>query len=148
TGLDINDDIVGSNRRTERLSSRDEPKRSGCERTRAFLGQSSLLSPWSSLSSPWSSLSPSWFAALKVIFPNIPSISWLGPAVKKRAWLDKPCAPLPKTRDHRPSMMIGSPFLSFICPTKAPVGREYALIAPSPKLPTISLWLNGPNSSG
>src|SRR6267143_1489669 len=87
--------------------------------------------------------------AVAVSLPKSPSLSSLGPAVKKSS-VANPDLPAsePKLRAQRPGMTIGVPFVLSNMPTCLPLTALKARILPLPKLPISKRWLNGPKSLG
>src|ERR1019366_8975463 len=82
------------------------------------------------------------------MLPSIPCFWPPGPAVKYTALLSPPLPPLPKYRAHRRGSTMLLPLGSCKVPWNAPVAGSYALIMPSPKLPTSRLLANLPNVAG
>jgi len=56
---------------------------------------------------------PEGFLVLNPNFPNIPSVSLFGPAVKYKALVDALSLPFPKTSAHKPSTFSGLPSLPY-----------------------------------
>src|ERR1035441_3592172 len=82
------------------------------------------------------------------MLPSMPCFWPPGPAVKYTALLSPPLPPLPTYRDHRPGSTMLLPLGSCKVPWNAPVVGSYALIMPSPKLPTSRVPANLPNVAG
>ena len=87
-------------------------------------------------------------AALAVIFPNRPWDSPSGPAAKYSVLVSPAVEPLPKARPHKPGVTSGCPLELLNVPRKAPVSGLYALMCPSPKLPTSKSLLKSPKFAG
>src|SRR6266487_2090117 len=86
-----------------------------------------------------------------LITPNNPSLSSLGPAVKKSEFVGPDTLPVPNSRAQRPSIVIGTPPAPRSTPARSKLpfaSGAYALILPSPKLPTSRSPLQRPKSDG
>src|ERR1019366_4468374 len=90
----------------------------------------------------------SYTTLFRSMLPSIPCFGPPGPAVKYRALLSPPLPPLPTYRAHRPGSTMLLPLGSCSVPWNAPVAGSYALIMPSPKLPTSRVPANLPNVAG
>src|SRR5436190_21891807 len=85
------------------------------------------------------------------ITPNNPGLSSSGPAVKNSEFVDPDTLPVPNSSAHRPSIVMGTPPAPRRTPARSKppfASGAYALILPSPKLPTSRSLLNRPKSDG
>lgn len=80
--------------------------------------------------------------------PKRPWLSPSGPAVKKSVWAVAALPPMPNRSPHNPSITKGLPFGPVRVWTNAPLVVLYALIVPSPKLPTSRSPPTSPNPAG
>src|SRR5439155_15955603 len=83
--------------------------------------------------------------------PNKPWLSSSGPAVKNSELVGPETPPVPNSRAQSPSIVIGTPPAPRSTPARSKppfASGAYALILPSPKLPTSRSPLKRPKSAG
>src|SRR5439155_16512379 len=89
--------------------------------------------------------------AAALITPNNPWLSSSGPAVKNNEFVGPDTLPVPNSRAQSPSIVIGTPPAPRSTPARSKppfASGAYALILPSPKLPTSRSPLKRPKSAG